>query len=59
MNSSIVNLSLKTIEIEHEGNKYMCKIKLIKEILNISIYINNNILKYEGNIALIFLCYES
>jgi len=52
MNSSIVNLSLKTIEIENERNKYMCKIQLIKEILNISIYINNNILKYEGNIAL-------
>jgi len=52
MNSSIVNLSLKTIEIENEGNKYICKIQLIKEILNISIYINNNILKYEGDIAL-------
>ena len=45
------NISLKNIEIENEGNKYICKIKLINEILNISIYLNNNILKYECNIT--------
>ena len=52
MESSKINLSLKLVEIENEGNKYICKIQLINEILNISLYLNNNILKYEGNIAL-------
>jgi len=33
-------------------NKYICKIQIIKQILNISLYINNNILKYEVNITL-------
>ena len=46
------NLLIKSIEIENEGNKYICKIQIIKQILNISLYINNNILKYEGNITL-------
>jgi len=46
------NILIKLIEIESEGNKYICKIQIIKEILNISLYINNNILKYEGNIIL-------
>ena len=41
---------IKSIEIENEGNKYICNIQIIKEILNISININNNI--YEGNIKL-------
>ena len=52
MDSSKLNISLKSIEIENEGNKYTCKIHLINEILNISLYLNNNILKYEGNITL-------
>ena len=52
MDSSKLNISLKSIEIENEGNKYICKIQLINEILNISLYLNNNILKYEGNITL-------
>ena len=52
MESSKINISLKSIEIENEGNKYICKIQLINEILNISLYLNNNILKYEGNIKL-------
>ena len=30
----------------------ICKIQIINELLNISLYLNNNILKYEGNIAL-------
>ena len=46
------NILIKSIEIENEGNKYICKIQIIKQILNISLYINNNILKYEGNITL-------
>ena len=46
------NILIKSIEIENEGNKYICKIQLINEILNISLYLNNNILKYEGNITL-------
>ena len=44
------NILIKSIEIENEGNKYICKIQIIKQILNISLY--NNILKYEGNITL-------
>ena len=52
MDSSKLNISLKSIELENEGNKYICKIQLINEILNISVYLNNNILKYEGNITL-------
>ena len=31
------NILIKSIEIENEGNKYICKIQIIKEILNISI----------------------
>ena len=46
------NILIKSVEIENEGNKYICKIQLINEILNISLYLNNNILKYEGNIIL-------
>jgi len=52
MDSSNLNISLKSIELENEGNKYICKIQLINEILNISLYLNNNILKYEGNITI-------
>ena len=33
MESSKLNISLKLIEIENEGNKYICKIQLINEIL--------------------------
>ena len=50
MKSSNKDILIKSIEIENEGNKYKCKIQIIKEILNISVYINNNI--YEGNISL-------
>jgi len=46
------NILIKSIELENEGNKYICKIQIIKQILNISLYINNNILKYEGNITI-------
>ena len=34
MDSSKINISLKSIEIEKEGNKYICKIQIINEILN-------------------------
>ena len=44
------NIFIKSVEIENEGNKFICKIQIINQILNISIY--NNILKYEGNITL-------
>jgi len=50
MKSSIKDILIKTLEIENEGNKYKCKIQIINEILNMSIYINNNI--YEGNITI-------
>ena len=49
---STLNLSLKNIEIENEGNKYICKIQIIKDILEISLFLNNS-LKYEGYITLI------
>jgi len=52
MEKSKLTLLIKSIEIENEGNKYICKIQIIKNILNISLYINKNILKYEGNITI-------
>ena len=48
----IHNILIKSINLENEGNKYICKIQIINDLINISLYINNNILKYEGNIAL-------
>ena len=30
---------IKSIEIENEGNKYICKIQIIKQLLNIIYYI--------------------
>ena len=42
----------KSIEIEYEGRKYICKIEIIEEeLININIYLNNK-LKYKGNIIL-------
>ena len=38
MDSSKINISLKSIDLENEGNKYICKIQLINEIINISLY---------------------
>ena len=45
MDSLKINISLKSVEIENKGNKFICKIQLIKEILNISLYLNNKFLK--------------
>ena len=45
------NISLKKLEIENEGNKYICKIHIIKELLEISLFLDNS-LKYEGYISL-------
>ena len=48
MESSLI----KIIDIEYEGIKYICKIKIIEEeLININIYLNNE-LKYKGNILL-------
>ena len=48
MESSLI----KIIDIEYEGIKYICKIKVIEEdLININIYLNNE-LKYKGNIFL-------
>ena len=41
------NLSIKNIEIEFEGKKFICKIQTIKDFLSISL---DNSLKYEGYI---------
>ena len=48
---STPNLSIKTLEINNEGNKYKCQIQIIKNFIVVSIYLNNE-LKYEGNISL-------
>ena len=45
-----LNILIKSIELENEGNKIICYVKIIDEILYITININNNI--YEGNITL-------
>ena len=31
---STENILIKSLEIENEGNKYICKIQIIKQILN-------------------------
>ena len=46
------NISLKSIEIESDdGKKYNCKIQLIKDLLDISLYLDN-LIQYEGYISL-------
>ena len=45
------DLSLKIIEIESEGNKYICKIQVINHLIYISIYFENT-LKFSGCISL-------
>ena len=53
MKSSILTPNiLKSVEIEIDngGNNYICKMQIINDMLNISLY--NNIIKYEGNITL-------
>ena len=47
---SYKHVSIKSIEIENEGNKYDCNIQIINEILNIYINVNNTV--YKGNISL-------
>ena len=54
MKSSKSNI-VKSIEIENKedkGKKYICKIQLINEILNVSLYMNNNMPICEGNMTL-------
>ena len=48
---STPNLSIKSLEINNEGNKYKCQIQIIKNFIVVSIYLNHE-LKYEGNISL-------
>ena len=48
---SAEDLSLKIIEIESEGNKYICKIQVINHLIYISIYLENT-LKFSGCISL-------
>ena len=48
---STPNLSIKSLEINNEGNIYKCQIQIIKNFIVVSIYLNNE-LKYEGNISL-------
>ena len=51
MEGSISSL-IKSIEIEYEGRKYICKIEIIdEELININIYLDTE-LKYKGNIFL-------
>ena len=46
---SFPNTGLKTIEINEGGNGYKCQIQTIKDFIQISLFINNNI-KQEGKI---------
>ena len=48
---STPDLSLKTLELENEGNKYICKIQTINQFMHISIYLEN-LLAFEGSISL-------
>ena len=48
-NYSSPNTGLKTIEINEGGNGYKCQIQTIKDFIQISLFINNNI-KQEGKI---------
>ena len=43
--------SLKSLEIEIDGQKYTCKIQIINELMQSNIYLDNK-LKYTGNIFL-------
>jgi len=45
------NLNIKTFEIKEGENNYKCQIQIIKNFLQVSIYLDNK-LKYEGNISL-------
>ena len=44
-------LKIKKISLEKEGKTYICKIQIIKEFLEVSIFLEN-LLKYEGEISL-------
>ena len=43
------NIGIKSIEINEGENKYKCNIQSIKDFIEVSLYIGDNI-KYEGNI---------
>ena len=43
--------TLKTKQIENDGKKYICKFQIIKESIDVSIYLLS-LLKYKGNITL-------
>ena len=44
-------VSLKTVEINYEDKKYICKIQTLEELINVHIFLDNE-LKYNGNIFL-------
>jgi len=49
---SLNSSSVKSVHIEFEGRKYICKIEIKdEELININIYLDNK-LKYKGNICL-------
>ena len=48
-NFSSPNTGLKTIEINEGGNGYKCQIQTIKDFIQVSLFINDNI-KQEGRI---------
>ena len=47
----VINTDIKTIEIKEGENKYKCQLQTIKDFLQISLFIGDD-LKYEGNIHL-------
>ena len=47
----IKDKSIKLVEIENEGKKYICKIKIIEELIEFNILLNNE-LKYKNYIFL-------
>ena len=47
----IKDKSIKLVEIENEGKKYICKIKIIEELIEFNILLNNK-LKYKNYIFL-------
>ena len=47
----IKDKSIKLVEIENEGKKYICKIQIIEELIEFNILLNNE-LKYKNYIFL-------
>ena len=49
-----MNINIKEVKVKYHKEEYICKIQVINNFLQISIFIDN-LLKYEGNIHLLLL----